>query len=131
MGGRFVPATGSPFVYASAYLHPRTAVWGALCVRPDETGITVCSVQDCLPSLTRSDRSSNSLLIVGEVGKNRVQEMAVGNQILTYGAEPYLRIRQLCSYSRISQHFMKSEGSLPISQEPSTNPYPEPDRSSP
>jgi hypothetical protein len=36
---------------------------------------------------------------------------------LTHGAEPFLRSRQLCSYSRTSQHFMGPEG-----------PYPEPDR---
>jgi hypothetical protein len=51
--------------------------------------------------------------------------------LLTYGAGPFLRRRQLCSYSRISQHFMEPEGSLPCSQEPSPGPYPEPDRSSP
>jgi hypothetical protein len=46
---------------------------------------------------------------------------------LTHGAEPFLRSRQLCSYSRTSQCFMETEGSLPRSQEPSTGPYPEPD----
>jgi hypothetical protein len=44
---------------------------------------------------------------------------------------PFLRSRQLCSYSRLSQHFMQSEGSLPCSQQPSTGPYPKPDQTSP
>jgi hypothetical protein len=51
--------------------------------------------------------------------------------LLTYGAEPFLRSRQLCSHSRTSQHFMESEGSSPCSQEPSTGPYPERDGPSP
>jgi hypothetical protein len=38
--------------------------------------------------------------------------------LLTYGAEPFLRSRQLCSPSRTSQHFMELEGSSPCSQGP-------------
>jgi hypothetical protein len=43
---------------------------------------------------------------------------------LTHGAAPLLRRRQLCGFSRTSQHFMKAAGSLPCSQELSTGPYP-------
>jgi hypothetical protein len=42
-----------------------------------------------------------------------------------------LRSRQLRNYTRIYQYFMVPEVSLPCSQGPSTNPYPEPDQSSP
>jgi hypothetical protein len=38
---------------------------------------------------------------------------------------------QLCSYSRISQHFMEPEDSLLCSQEPSIGPNPKPDQSIP
>jgi hypothetical protein len=41
-----------------------------------------------------------------------------------------LRSCQLCTYSRTSQHFMEPESSLPCSQDPSTGPDPQPDRSS-
>jgi hypothetical protein len=50
---------------------------------------------------------------------------------LTHGAEPFLRSRQLCSYSRISQRFMEPEDSLPCSQEPYTGSYLKPDQSNP
>jgi hypothetical protein len=46
--------------------------------------------------------------------------------LLTYGAEPFLRSCQLCTHSRTSQHFMEPEVSSPYSQEPPTGPYPEP-----
>jgi hypothetical protein len=41
-----------------------------------------------------------------------------------HGAEPFLRSRQLCNYSRTSQNFIEPEDSLPCSQEPSNGPYP-------
>jgi hypothetical protein len=47
-----------------------------------------------------------------------------------YGGEPFLRNRQTLRQSRISQHFMEPEDSLPCSQELSTDLYPEPDQSS-
>jgi hypothetical protein len=50
---------------------------------------------------------------------------------LTHGAEPFLGSRQLCSYSRTYQQFMKTQGSLPCSQEPSTGPYLQSDQSNP
>ncbi|PNF19718.1 hypothetical protein B7P43_G14767 [Cryptotermes secundus] len=37
------------------------------------------------------------------------------NDLLTHGAEPFLRRSKMCSYSRISQHFMEPESSLPCS----------------
>jgi hypothetical protein len=49
---------------------------------------------------------------------------------LTHGV-PFLRWRQLCSYSRTCKHLMEPEGSLPWPQEPFTGSYPEPDQSSP
>jgi hypothetical protein len=60
---------------------------------------------------------------------NRYKYMHVW--LLTHGAEPLLRSRQLCSYSRIFQYFMEPEGSFPCSQEPSTGPCPDPDQSNP
>jgi hypothetical protein len=50
---------------------------------------------------------------------------------ITNEGEPFLRSRQLCSYSRTSQHFMEHVGSLPCAQELSTGPYPETDQSNP
>jgi hypothetical protein len=49
----------------------------------------------------------------------------------TYGPEPFLRSCLLCSYPRTAQHFTEPEGSLPCSQEPTNDPYPEPDQCSP
>jgi hypothetical protein len=77
-------------------------------------------------------RSASSLAegFVGAACKARSLARSLTHS-LTYGAEPFLRNRQLCSYQRTSRHFKESEGSLPCSQEPSTGPYPEPDQSNP
>jgi hypothetical protein len=50
---------------------------------------------------------------------------------LTHGAEPFLRSRQLCSYSRTSQHFYGTQRFITALHKPSTGPYPEPNRSNP
>jgi hypothetical protein len=43
-----------------------------------------------------------------------------------HGAEPLLRSCQSPRFSRISQHIMQSEGSLPSLRQPTSGPYPEP-----
>jgi hypothetical protein len=50
---------------------------------------------------------------------------------LTHGAEPFLRSRQLCIYSKTSQHIMEPECSLSCSQEPFIGFYPEPNQTNP
>jgi hypothetical protein len=47
-----------------------------------------------------------------------------------HGGEPFLKSRQLWTYSRTSQHFKEPESSSLCSQEPSTGPYPGPDQCS-
>jgi hypothetical protein len=42
-----------------------------------------------------------------------------------------LKNQPALSYSRISQHFVEPEGSVPYSQQSATGPYPELDESSP
>jgi hypothetical protein len=44
--------------------------------------------------------------------------MYLRTYLFTYGAEPFLRSRQLCSPSRTSLHFMEPERSIPCLQEP-------------
>jgi hypothetical protein len=51
--------------------------------------------------------------------------------VLTAWSCVLLESHQSLSYSRISKNFMEPEVSLPCSQESFTDPYPEPDESSP
>jgi hypothetical protein len=55
----------------------------------------------------------------------------VNHHSLNHGVEPFLRSRQLCSYSRTPQDFMEPKSLLSCSQEPSIGPYPEPDQFNP
>jgi hypothetical protein len=71
-------------------------------------------------SVSTSDKNTRTIEKIGSISHS-----------VTHGAEPFLRSCQLCSHSRTSQYFMEPEGSLPRSQEPSTGPCPEPDRSNP
>jgi hypothetical protein len=51
--------------------------------------------------------------------------------LLTYGAEPFLRSRQLCSHSRISQLYLKSRRFNTVFTRAPIGPYPEPYESNP
>jgi hypothetical protein len=74
----------------------------------------VYSYSDHLPEMTGGPGDSDS-----------------DSYLLTYGAEPFLRRRQLCSPSRTPQHFMEPEDSIPCSQDDSNGRYPEPYQSNP
>jgi hypothetical protein len=75
-----------------------------------------------------ADNASHAICITKHFYTRSGARGCLANQL--HGAGSFSRIRQLRSYSRISQHFMEPEGSLSCSQEPSTGPYPEPDQSS-
>jgi hypothetical protein len=68
---------------------------------------------------------------IGVIRRVTSGELLTKQYLLTCGAEPFLRSRQLCGHTRTAQHFMESEDSSPCSQEHSTGPYSEPDRPSP
>jgi hypothetical protein len=54
--------------------------------------------------------------------------------VIAYLVTPCSRVlleKLIGSQSRVSPHFMETEGSLPLSQGPATCPHPKPDRSSP
>jgi hypothetical protein len=50
---------------------------------------------------------------------------------LTYGAEPSSEAANCAATQELPSIFKEPEGSSPCSQEPSTGPYPQPDRFSP
>jgi hypothetical protein len=65
------------------------------------------------------------LSILLSVSKARKILIKFDNEL--HGTEPFLRSLQSLSYVRISLHFVEPEGSLPCTQKPATDPYPEPD----
>jgi hypothetical protein len=85
------------------------------------------------------------IVVIGKttfVGCSRPKKITVGfHPVFTsldfatfYGTRRFKKTLSDCirfSLLWISQHFMEPEGSLSRSQEPSTGPYPEPDRSNP
>jgi hypothetical protein len=90
-----------------------------------------------LVALARENKSAGLLVLEASLAPEPLSKRygrehnTTHSHSLNHGAEPFLRSCQLCIYSRTSQRFRETEGSLPPSQEPSTGPYPEPDRSNP
>jgi hypothetical protein len=81
------------------------------------------------PNLLNSARVINLIITQPDPKQPETMLFSQSFRSLTHGDQLFLRNRHLCSYSRISQHFMEAEGSLSCSQEPYICPYLEPDQS--
>jgi hypothetical protein len=71
-------------------------------------------VNDMLSQSHRRAAVSENIFMYHQV-LNRDWFVILGQEEMldkAHGAEPFLISRQLCSYSRTSQHFMEPEGSL-------------------
>jgi hypothetical protein len=71
----------------------------------------------------------NELKVTSDVAEIKTKDLSnlVGSSachLLAIGINLWLTTSSIVGYSRILQHFMKPESSLPCSQEPSTGPYP-------
>jgi hypothetical protein len=127
------------FIYVHIFICVFVGFWQIRCLTRVSSVIAslhvivIITFVDCFGNMYRETDNSAVRFLVSDSEKvqNIVIHTYLLTYLLTYSAGSMLRSCQFCSHSRTSQHFIQPEGSSPSSQESSTSPYPEPDRSSP